>query len=70
MVITFQSEQKTLKELERRNNMKLENPSLINEDMYTENDMAEFVNCLLAVIIAGLELFTVAFGVYTIITSL
>ena len=70
MAIMFQSEQKILKELGRLDNMKLENPSLINEDMYTENDMAEFVNCLLAVIVACLELFTVAFGVYTIITSL
>lgn len=50
--------------------MKLEKPSLINEDMYTENDMAEFVNCFLTVLLAGLELFAVAFGVYTIITSL
>ena len=50
--------------------MKLENPSLINEEMYDENDKMEFVNCLLAVIIAGLELFTVMFGIYTIITSL
>ena len=50
--------------------MKLENPEYINEDMYTENDKIEFVNCLLSVIIAGLELFTVLFGIYTIITSL
>lgn len=50
--------------------MKLKNPEYINEEMYTENDMAEFVNCLLSVIIAGLELFTVLFGMYTIITSL
>lgn len=50
--------------------MKLENPSLINEEMYDENDKMEFINCLLSVIIAGLELFTVIFGIYTIITSL
>ena len=50
--------------------MKLKNPEYINEEMYTENDMAEFVNCLLSVIIAGLELFMVLFGIYAIITSL
>ena len=50
--------------------MKLENPSLINEEMYDENDKMEFVNCFLTVLVAGLELFAVAFGVYTIITSL
>lgn len=70
MAIMFQSEQKTSIESGRWANMKLENPSLINEDMYTENDMEEFANCFLTVLVAGLELFAVAFGVYTIITSL
>ena len=50
--------------------MKLEKPSLINEDMYTENDMAEFVNCFLTVLVAVLELIAILFGIYTIITSL
>lgn len=50
--------------------MKLDNPSLINEEMYTNEDKTEFVNCLLAVLIAGLELFTALFGIFTIITSL
>lgn len=50
--------------------MKLENPSLINEEMYTESDMLEFFNCFLTVLVAGLELFAVLFGIYTIITSL
>ena len=50
--------------------MKLENPSLINEDMYTENDMAEFVNCLLAVIIAYMPNSTLNSSRPAIITSL
>lgn len=50
--------------------MKLENPEYINEDMYKESDMMKFFNCFLTVLVAGLELFAVAFGVYTIITSL
>lgn len=70
MAMTFQSEEKTSIELERWDNMKLENPSLINEEMYTENDMAEFVNCFLTVLVAVLELIAILFGMYTIITSL